>query len=80
VNDVAKTIGEQTDVLDDLKSVVSDSIANLVSVVEESSASAQETSASMQIVSDAINECYRDTQNLVALSDRQNDETRKFTL
>jgi methyl-accepting chemotaxis protein len=80
VNDVAKTIGEQTDVLDELKAVVSDSISNLVSVVEQSSASAEETSASMQIVSDAINECYRDTQNLVELSDRQNDETRKFTL
>jgi methyl-accepting chemotaxis protein len=80
VNNVAKTIGEQTDVLDELKSVVSDSISNLVSVVEESSASAQETSASMQIVSDAINECYADTRKLVKLSDKQNDETRKFTL
>lgn len=80
VDGVAKEIGKQTEVLDGLKVVVSDSVSNLVSVVEENSASAQETSASMQLVADSVNECYEDTQKLVELSERQHRETQKFTL
>lgn len=80
VDSVAKEIGKQTEVLEELKIVVSDSVSNLVSVVEENSASAQETSASMQLVADSVNECYEDTQKLVELSERQHRETQKFTL
>ena len=80
VDDVAKTIGRQTEVLNELKIVVSDSISNLGSVVEESSASAEQTSAGMQLVSDSIDECYTDTQKLVELSDRQNEETHRFQI
>ena len=80
VDDVAMTIGKQTDILNELKTVVADSVCNLGSVVEENSASAQETSAGMQVVAEAIQECYRDTQMLVELSEEQNQKTRKFTL
>lgn len=80
VDDVAITIGKQTDILNELKTVVADSVCNLGSVVEENSASAQETSAGMQVVAEAIQECYRDTQMLVELSEEQNRKTRKFTL
>lgn len=80
VDEVAQTISKQTEILDELKSVVSDLVENLVSVVEQSSSSAEETSASMQVVSDSINECYRDTQKLVEISEKQHQETRKFTL
>lgn len=80
VDDVAKTIGRQTEVLNELKIVVSDSISNLGSVVEESSASAEQTSAGMQLVSDSIDECFTDTQKLVELSDRQNEETHRFQI
>lgn len=80
VNDVANTISKQTEVLDELKVVVSDSMANLSSVVEENSALSEQTSAGMQVVSDSVGECYRDTQKLVELSEKQNEETQKFTL
>ncbi|MCM1174792.1 MAG: methyl-accepting chemotaxis protein [Blautia sp.] len=80
VDDVAMAIGKQTDILNDLKTVVADSVSNLGSVVEENSASAQETSAGMQIVAEAIQECYRDTQMLVELSEEQNQKTQRFTL
>ncbi|MDE7238585.1 MAG: methyl-accepting chemotaxis protein, partial [Lachnospiraceae bacterium] len=61
VEDVAMTIGKQTDILNELKTVVADSVCNLGSVVEESSASAEETSAGMQLVAASIKECYEDT-------------------
>lgn len=80
VDDVAKEISRQTDILNELKVVVSDSVANLSSVVEESSASAEETSAGMQVVAESIRECYQDTQLLVELSDSQNEKTQKFKL
>jgi len=80
VDDVAMTIGKQTDILNELKTVVADSVCNLGSVVEENSASAQETSAGMQVVAEAIQECYRDTQMLVELSEEQNQKTQRFTL
>lgn len=80
VDEVATTIGKQTEILNELKVVVSDSVSNLGSVVEESSASAEETSAGMQLVENSIQECYTDTQMLVDLSEMQNEKTRRFTL
>ena len=80
VDEVAMTIGKQTEVLNELKIVVADSVSNLGSVVEENSASAQETSAGMQMVAEAIQECYKDTQMLVELSEEQNQKTQKFTI
>ena len=80
VDDVAMEIGKQTDILNELKTVVADSVYNLGSVVEENSASAQETSAGMQVVAEAIQDCYRDTQALVELSEEQNQKTQRFTL
>lgn len=80
VDDVAKEISRQTEVLNDLRIVVADSVSNLGSVVEENSASAEETSSGMQVVADSIDECNRDTKRLVELSERQNEETRKFRL
>lgn len=80
VDDVANTISKQTDILNELKVVVSDSVSNLGSVVEENSASAEETSAGMQVVADAIKGCVQDTQMLVELSDKQNEKTERFVL
>lgn len=80
VDEVAEAIEKQTEILNELKVVVSDSVTNLGSVVEQSSASAEETSASMQIVAESIKECYEDTQTLVELSEMQNEKTRRFTL
>ena len=80
VDEVANTISKQTDVLNELKGVVSDSVSNLSSVVEENSASAQETSAGMQQVAEAIKGCYEDTQVLVELSEKQSEKTERFVL
>lgn len=80
VEDVTREIGGQTDVLDSLKQLVADSVNNLASIVEENAASTEETSASMQLVAEGIEECSKDTQSLVELSVRQNEETKKFKL
>lgn len=80
VDEVAKAIGSQAERLNQLRVVVSDSVSNLGSVVEENSASAQETSAGMQLVAESIQSCYRDTQTLVELSDEQSVKTKKFKL
>ena len=80
VEDVTKEIGSQTSILDSLKQLVADSVNNLASIVEENAASTEETSASMQLVAEGIEECSKDTQSLVSLSARQNEETKKFKL
>ena len=80
VEDVTKEIGGQTDVLNSLKQLVADSVNNLASIVQENAASTEETSASMQLVAEGIEECSKDTRSLVELSKRQNEETMKFKL
>lgn len=80
VENVTREIGGQTSVLDSLKQLVADSVNNLASIVEENAASTEETSASMQLVAEGIEECSHDTRSLVELSVRQNEETLKFKL
>ena len=80
VESVTNEIGGQTSVLDSLKQLVADSVNNLASIVEENAASTEETSASMQLVAEGIEECTQDTQSLVQLSERQNQEAMKFKL
>lgn len=78
VSEVTKEINEQTGILDSLKQIVTDSVNNLASVVEENAASTQQTSASMAMLSQAIDECSKDTLNLVKLSQIQGEEVGKF--
>ncbi len=80
VDDVAKNISQQTEVLSELKDVVADSVSNLGSVAEQSSASAEEMSAEMQLASESLSECFSDTKKLVELSEKQNQQTQKFTI
>ncbi|MBU5472437.1 methyl-accepting chemotaxis protein [Roseburia sp. MSJ-14] len=80
VENAAKEIGGQTEILDSLKQVVADAVNSLASVVQENAASTEETSASMQLLADAIEECTKDTQALVEMSQQQNQETSKFQL
>lgn len=80
VDDVAKNISQQTEVLSELKDVVADSVSNLGSVAEQSSASAEEMSAEMQLASESLSECFHDTKKLVELSEKQNQQTQKFTI
>ena len=80
VENVTQEIGSQTGVLDSLRRLVADSVNNLASIVEENAASTEETSASMQLVAEGIEECSKDTRSLVELSERQGEETKKFKL
>jgi len=80
VEGVTKEIGGQTGILDSLRRLVADSVNNLASIVQENAASTEETSASMQLVAEGIEECSQDTQSLVELSERQSEETMKFKL
>ena len=80
MEEATKEIGGQTEILNSLKQIVTDSVNNLASVVEENAASTEETSASMAILSQTINECTDDTLGLVELSHRQSDEAGKFKL
>lgn len=80
VGEVTKEIGGQTEILNSLKQIVTDSVNSLASVVEENAASTEETSASMMMLSQTIGECTEDTQGLVELSHRQNEQASKFQL
>ena len=80
VEEVTREIGSQTEVLDSLKHIVTDSVNSLASVVEENAASTEETSASMALLAKTIGECTEDTKGLVELSHRQNEEANKFRL
>ncbi len=80
VEGVTKDIGGQTEILNSLKQIVTDSANSLASVVEQNAASTEETSASMMLLSQTIDECTEDTQGLVELSRRQNDQASKFQL
>ena len=80
VEEVTNDIGSQTEILNSLKQIVTDSVNNLASVVEQSAASTQETSASMALLSQTIGECSEDTQGLVELSHRQKKEAGRVQL
>ncbi len=80
VGEVTNEINEQTRILDTLKGTVTDSVNSLASVVEENAASTEETSASMMLLSDTLEECTEDTQHLVDLSHRLNEQASKFQL
>ena len=80
VEEVTKEIGSQTEILNNLKQIVTDSVNSLASVVEENAASTEETSASMALLSQTIEECTEDTKGLVELSHQQNEQASKFQL
>ena len=80
VEEVTKEIRNQTEILNSLKQIVTDSVNTLASVVQENAASTEETSASMTLLSQTIKECTEDTKGLVKLSQQQKEEANKFQL
>ncbi len=80
VEEVTKEIGNQTEILNSLKQIVTDSVNTLASVVQENAASTEETSASMTLLSQTIKECTEDTKGLVKLSQQQKEEANKSQL
>lgn len=80
VENVAEEISSQTEILYSVKQIVADAVNNLEKTVEENAASTQETSASIQFLSNIVRECTEDTQALVDLSRKQTKATMKFKL
>ena len=80
VEEVAEEINNQTAILENLKGAVSETVQRLVATVEGSIAATQETNASMQMLTESVSECMKDTKNLLTLSQKQNDEAKQFKL
>lgn len=80
LKDVSGNISTQTENLDKLRTVVADAVANLAGVTQESAASVEETSASMQTLAGNVTQCTEDTTELVSLSQELNVQVEKFTI
>lgn len=80
VDDIAKKIQSQADVLEQLKTDLTDSVGTLASISEENAAASEEISASMQVLSTSIGECFEDTQNMISLSDHLKSLSDKFQI
>ncbi len=80
VEEVTGEIGGQTEILNSLKQIVTDSVNSLASVVEQNAASTEETSASATLLSETIEGCAEDTHGLVNLSHLLNEQASKFQL
>lgn len=80
VEEVTGEIGGQTEILNSLKQIVTDSVNSLASVVEQNAASTEETSASATLLSTTIEGCAEDTHGLVNLSHLLNEQASKFRI
>lgn len=80
VSDASNSISKQIERLADSRAVISDATTNLSSVSQESAASAEETSASMQTLSAAIAECTENIGQLSLLSDELEKQTSFFKI
>ncbi len=77
---VSEDISTQTESLDKLRAVVADAVANLAGVTEESAASVEETSASMQTLNGNVMQCTDDTTKLVSLSKGLAEQVDQFEI
>lgn len=78
VEEVSGNIDVQTSKLEDLKKAVSDSVSSLASVIEQSAAGAQETSANMNMLNANIDGSVDNLTELVTLNDDLMKEIGKF--
>ena len=80
VADASHSITEQTKQLDIIKNSVNDSVSQLASISQENAASTEETSASMQTLTIAVDDCKTQTEALAELSNELKAQTDKFKL
>lgn len=80
VEEVSGNISLQTEKLSELKTAVSDSINSLASVVEENAASAEETSASTNLLNEGIYENRKNLEELARLNKSLNEEIGRFNI
>ncbi|MCM1180486.1 MAG: methyl-accepting chemotaxis protein [Clostridium sp.] len=63
-----------------VKDMVLDSVEQLAAIAEENAASTEETSASMAVLRNIVNQCHDETQRLVKISADLNEHTKRFTI
>ncbi|NLL78569.1 MAG: hypothetical protein GX234_01950 [Clostridiales bacterium] len=80
VSGISQSILEQTRTLEDIKGIVSAACQQLAAISEESSASCEETSASMQLLINNLEECSGETAELASLSRVLNEQAGNFRL
>ena len=80
VEGVSEDLGVQTGRLDELKTVVADSVNSLASVIQQSAAGAQETSASMNILTENIEDNKSNLQELVDLNEDLAQKISRFSV
>lgn len=78
VSDASKEIFEQTSKISQLKDGVSGVIEQLSAIAEENAASTQETSATMNTLTQSIDKCREETETLASLSEQLSEHIGKF--
>jgi methyl-accepting chemotaxis protein len=78
VSAASQDIFRQTNAISELKIGVSRVIEQLAAIAEENAASTQETSATMNTLTDSIDRCKEETVILANLSEQLSEETGKF--
>ncbi|MCD7709646.1 MAG: methyl-accepting chemotaxis protein [Clostridiales bacterium] len=77
---VTGEISAQTERLDEVKSIVTDSIADLASITQENAAATEETSASMQEFASTVDSYSQQIDDLMHLSGDLKQQADKFEL
>lgn len=80
VGGAVDNIREEVEHLNHLKSSVLGAVDNLSAIAQENAASTEETSASMQELRKLVEDCSRDVDNIVDMSETLAENTHKFTL
>ena len=80
VEGVSEDFGIQTGRLDELKTIVADSVNSLASVIQQSAAGAQETSASMNLLTESIEDNKSNLQELVDLNEDLAQKISRFSV
>ena len=78
VSNASEDILKQTNIINSLKTDVSNVIEQLAAIAEENAASTQETSATMNVLTGTIDHCKEETELLNELSELLSQQTQKF--
>ena len=73
-------ISNEIDNIDEFKNGVMEGVESLAAIAQENAAGTEETSAAMVELSQIVNDCNNDTNNLVKLAKELDENTRKFKL
>ncbi len=80
MEEITSGISYQTEKLDEVKITVTDSISDLAAITQENAASTQETSSSIQLLTETVDSCSGRIKNLLELSDQLKTQADQFEL